>query len=356
LGNRANYVIVENGQSHIFYSRWGALTVPSVMLSGPEATLEYIRQLTPDQQLLDSVWAEGGVLVNVDTHHALFWGGDRIALHPYLRRPLLAVLPLLWPGWSINWALFGVADLARGVGWDVSQVLDSRYVDTAFLTGDQAVITEVQLLEALQARDPKAVLSIRSTTGNRKDHLIGLDEMFHVGDPRAYYQLAASYQVLSLGPRLLRILPEESTATLPREGSEQEPENGIYVDEETRTIWIWERETLDPRYLEAVARRWPGWQVQGHVEGLVRHVILSGRDPAAVKLSDQQAIQELLNALTGSQSTDPLQLFQAIQPTFSLEERQEIKFGKGFFSADTPPLAPQERRAILERLFLELLE
>ncbi len=74
MGNRANYVIVEYGQAQIFFSRWGALTIPSVLLSGPEETLVYIRQLTPAESLLDNVWAESGVLVNVDTHHALFWG------------------------------------------------------------------------------------------------------------------------------------------------------------------------------------------------------------------------------------------------------------------------------------------
>ena len=71
------------------------MTIPSVLLSGPHKTLAYIRQLTPEESLLDDVWAEGGVLVNVDTHSALFWGGESIAQHQYLRRPLLATLRVL---------------------------------------------------------------------------------------------------------------------------------------------------------------------------------------------------------------------------------------------------------------------
>jgi hypothetical protein len=103
-------VLIENGQTHIFFSRWEALTIPSVLLSGPEATLTSIRQLTPVEALLDTIWAEGGVLLDVDTHRVLFWGGNAIAERPYLRRPLLAVLPFLWPTWSIDWARFGVAE------------------------------------------------------------------------------------------------------------------------------------------------------------------------------------------------------------------------------------------------------
>ena len=152
LGHRANYVIIENGQAQIFFSRWGAVTIPSVLLSGPERTLAYIRQLTPDESLLDDIWAEGGVLVNIDTQRALFWGGVSISMHPYLRRPLLAALRVLWPGWSIDWAMFGVADLARNCGWDVSQVLDNEYIHTAFLTGSDAVVTDTQVLESAQTQ------------------------------------------------------------------------------------------------------------------------------------------------------------------------------------------------------------
>ena len=154
----------------------------------------------------------------------------------------------------------------------------------------------------------------------------------------------------------MNILPAESTAVLLGEGSKQEPRSGAYIDEEKQTIWIWENDTLDLRYLEAVARRWPGWKVQGHAEGLVRHIILSGRDPAAVKISDQKAIQELITALTGVRITNPIQASAAIQQVLPSEEQKGMKFGKGFFSADEPLLTPQERREVLERLFSELLK
>ena len=45
MGNRAHYILIEDGQLHIFYSHWGALTIPAVIASGPEATLAYIREL-----------------------------------------------------------------------------------------------------------------------------------------------------------------------------------------------------------------------------------------------------------------------------------------------------------------------
>ncbi|GHO74978.1 hypothetical protein KSD_27490 [Ktedonobacter sp. SOSP1-85] len=67
--------------------------------------------------------------------------------------------------------------------------------------------------------------------------------------------------MLSPGLQLITFLDAQSTAPLPLEGSEQEPDKGELIDEETHTLWVWDNE-LDPRYQEAIARRWPGWQVK----------------------------------------------------------------------------------------------
>lgn len=72
MGHRANYVLIADGQPTIYFSRWGALRIPAVVLSGPEATLAYVRQLTPDDSLLDDTWAEGGMLLDLDAHRLLF--------------------------------------------------------------------------------------------------------------------------------------------------------------------------------------------------------------------------------------------------------------------------------------------
>ncbi len=74
MGNRAHYILIRDGQLNIFYSRWGALTIPAVIASGPETTLAYIRELEPAQGLIEPVLIEGSILLNVDAHSALFWG------------------------------------------------------------------------------------------------------------------------------------------------------------------------------------------------------------------------------------------------------------------------------------------
>lgn len=117
-----------------------------MLLSGPEETLKYIRELEPDDILMTNVFAEGGILYNADERRVLFWGGDNVPYHPYLRRPFLKLLPALWQGWSINWAMHGVADLAHALGWDVWEVLKDISDDTDFLAGTGPVVERVLIL------------------------------------------------------------------------------------------------------------------------------------------------------------------------------------------------------------------
>ena len=53
MGHRANYVVIENGKTEIYYTHWGAVTLPIVLLSGPEGTLEYARELEQKQNLME---------------------------------------------------------------------------------------------------------------------------------------------------------------------------------------------------------------------------------------------------------------------------------------------------------------
>jgi hypothetical protein len=83
VSDRANYVLVEGGQPRIHFSRWGALSIPALLLSGPDATVTFVRGLTLDAELLNDTWAEGGLLIDMDARLARFWGGQHIQRRPF---------------------------------------------------------------------------------------------------------------------------------------------------------------------------------------------------------------------------------------------------------------------------------
>lgn len=336
MGHRANYVLIEGRRPEIYFSRWGAPSIPAVLLSGPEATIAYVRALTPDEELLDEDWAEGGVLLHVDRRELRFFGGWRIERTRYLRRPLLRTLRALWPGWSVEWALFGIAELALGLGWDVGRVLVSESEDSPLLVGAGPIIEEDAVRITPEPEQAHSILTVRWSETDVRDYLL---------TPR-------STSALSLGPRLLELLADDRGTTLPGEDDPNLPGEGAFLDATAQTLWMWEFSALDPRHPAALARRWPGWQVHGHVDGLVRQVELSGRDVSAVVVPEERAIQELVDELTPDSTTDPARLYAALTRSGQspLADEGKISVGKGFFSADRPPLTSEERREVILRL------
>jgi hypothetical protein len=110
VGHRANYIIIENRQTSIYYTRFGALNIPTVLLEGPEATYAYIHKQTLDDILLDSVWAEGGLLMDIDNRFLCFYNDF---IKDYCIKYLIAALSLVWVGWNVKWATQEVAEFAR---------------------------------------------------------------------------------------------------------------------------------------------------------------------------------------------------------------------------------------------------
>src|SRR5215467_14393842 len=82
MGARANCVIIEHERLSIYYEQWAALGIHTMLLSGLTGTIEQIRGMKSHEQLTDTVWAEGGLVVNRDTHTVTYWGGERYHI-PY---------------------------------------------------------------------------------------------------------------------------------------------------------------------------------------------------------------------------------------------------------------------------------
>jgi hypothetical protein len=157
VGHRANCILIENGQTSIYFTRFGALSIPSVLLEGPEATSAYIHKQTPDTTLLDNVWAEGGLLMNKDNRLLCFYSD---VIKPYCVRYLVAALSLVWAGWEVKWATREVAEFADLIGVDRATVLameedelaDHEEADeSAFTIPRQQAVDE--LIKALTRED-----------------------------------------------------------------------------------------------------------------------------------------------------------------------------------------------------------
>lgn len=338
MGNRANYVLIEGDERRLFFSRWGALTIPSVLLSGPDATIAYVRALTPDHQLQDDVWAEGAILLDVNQRRLRFFGGVKVDGCPYLRRPLLRALRAQWVGWRVGWARYGIAELALALGIDLSLVLTTD--DSPQLLAQSAPLIDAADVEtAHDEQSAQSIVTIKWTESDVRDYLLV---------PRVM-------DALSLGPKLLDLLKSASQSTVPSESDAHAPGRGVYLDTTSQTLWMWGNHSVSLWQMQAVAQIWREWRVHAHAEGIAAQLELSGRNPLEKMAPEEQAIQELFADVVGTASIDPEGLFSALTKADGspLSEQQNVTFGIGFFSADTPPLSKEQQRETLWRLLCE---
>lgn len=122
MGHRATYAIRKDGEVRLFFSRWGALTLPEDLFWGPEEARSFILMLEETGEWLDNVWAEGGAALDEDTKTITLFGCNEIA-EPDIRQVFVRLMAHLWGprGWTVRWAQ-DIPEVAAQVGVDPETV------------------------------------------------------------------------------------------------------------------------------------------------------------------------------------------------------------------------------------------
>jgi hypothetical protein len=135
MGQRANYVIIRQGEAKAFYDQWGAMGCIYEFAEGPEKAARAASVLQQTDELLDWAFAEGGYLIDFDEKRAIVFGSpssvelddlgelgelqDVVAQSmakaselddALLRSPLdfLRAISSPWAGWQLDWDDRGV--------------------------------------------------------------------------------------------------------------------------------------------------------------------------------------------------------------------------------------------------------
>ena len=229
MGNRANLVIVENGDWTLHYAHWAGCRMLDVLAFGPEHAVQYIRahEARPDLGWTDPDWADGGAIVDLDRRRVLFFGEELAASMPE-RRAMFDVLNLMWPEYSIGWAYGGTDELVDYLGAD---------------------------------RDRDWDLGRPGMKLERVGHSSGLCHLVSVRNAEGelrMWQLKWGYSAAWQGPAMLNTLPYKGVKQLRRT---MIPESGVHVDVEKRTVGVWT--TWEARGLfDLMPERWPGWHTE----------------------------------------------------------------------------------------------
>jgi hypothetical protein len=327
MGHRSNFIIVEQQKADIYYSHWRAITIPKDIFWGLEVTLDYIRSLEPTERLLDDLYCEGAVLVDLDRHKLMFFGGDEIKFSPPLRRAFLPLLQLNWPEWKVEWLNQGLLDIANYLKLDLCRI---KYN----LISDIWEISSVDLEED-EEPDNGHIITVKYHEANVFDYGFSWD--FELVD------------ILSLGSNLIDFLEtKEPLTTL----SEEDVRGGTYINSIEKEIWIWWGEPRSNDVLQQIADRWPGWNIKRHTSGLPFQVELSGRNGDEVKMQEEKAIEEIVKYLCGK-SPDFRKIMEALIGGIA-EEGQTVSVNFHALQDRKPPIDPDEKQQIIQRLIESL--
>ncbi|BBX26621.1 hypothetical protein GCM10009632_42820 [Mycolicibacterium alvei] len=228
MGNRANFVIVENGEWQLYYSHWAGCRMLDALAFGPEFALRYVKALEalPRTDWTCPLWSDGGAVIDVDRKRLLFFGDELMCDMP-IRRAMFVVLIAMWPDYEVGWAYGGTHELASYVGADCKWDDDLRGPDLK--------------LARKHGTGPCQVVSMIDTAG----HLRLWPLWWGVSSARH-------------GSGLMELLPGKGFARL-RLG--QIPVGGVHIDAGRRRIGVWY--TDEPQNVfHRLPHLWAGWQTE----------------------------------------------------------------------------------------------
>lgn len=224
MGNRANFVVVEDQDWRLYYAHWAGCRMLDALIGGPDLALRYVDSLRAcsRSEWVDPLWADGGALIDLDRRRLLFFG-DELMDAMEERRAMLRVLGAVWPGYAVGWAYDGPAELARYVGADLRPYPWNR---------------SPTVKRAVDRRKLCQVVSVVDADGRLR-----------------LWPLVCTFSQAWHGPALLDKLPGPGQTRL---RLHLLPDSGVHVDIGRKTVGEWH--TADNRGIcRELPELWPGW-------------------------------------------------------------------------------------------------
>lgn len=310
MGNRANFVVVADGDWTLYYSHWGAIGLEFDLLPGPHAATRYIRAqevVPPDRRgWMDNDWCEAGALLDLDRRVALvFW----LRTDPAERAAALAVISRTWPGWQVHWAYGGLADLAEYVGVDPKLV---RYQHEPIVP------------HARENDWVGCLVTVTDEAGTRGYGLVGTD----IED------------IARLGPGVVTQLPDGALLT----ACTTTPNRGCHLDYTTRRAGAWTTETcVEP--LERAWADWTGWRWEWWADDYEQHSARVADAVSVPAIDVSAALRTLPDRLDRHRADDPVANAHLVLA--KLAEFGDIQAGPTVFQHRSVRMTDDEYRAVL---------
>ncbi|MEU8798845.1 hypothetical protein [Spirillospora sp. NPDC048819] len=270
MGERAHYVIKNGDSWGRHYSQWGGYSIELDMLAGPETATRFAGMQRPDPAWMFASECVGAALIDRGESRLLWY--SRCIDDATYWAAALAVMKRTWPGWRIDWAYDGLADIVAAVGENPRQV-----------DGQCKLPQKPRLLQKASDYEPLPCLVTVAQEGVVRAHMVenSAESVIENGARSlAYYQAGS---------------PVSTWPSFPGEG--------VHLDVDARTGGMWTLGTLD-RLPDAAETHWPGWEWK-HWQGRYREQIDQAAGAISVPEPDRRlGLRKLVEQFDSHQEVD----------------------------------------------------
>lgn len=323
MGQRANLAIGNASGYELYYSHWCANTLPRDLFWGPEHALDFVsqqRSVAVEDGWLDTIWAEGGAVIDPQDKTLLLYGGEDLLYDVPLRRLYLCMLNTAWRGWTIRWAFEGIVDIAEYLN-----VAREHVIADSDNTKERAAV-----LAPPRARDwLRCICTIRCD-----------------GELAIYPLDGLLMDYLLTGSQLLAAAKSVSSfSTLnTAEWTEEFPTGGFHIDLGERTVDFWMADDC-PNGLAEVANAWDDWNVNWHKDRFESQVELAGNGLTFSQRSRSDLLSDLLKML--DRDSKPVDVLDLAQRLSEHEGGGKVKVNPFAIRDDRVSVDAERRKTIL---------
>lgn len=268
MGCRANFVIVDNKKTIIYYCHDGGYHAPEIVAKGLEYCEKYFQELQESDSLMDIVWAEGGILIDKDKKNVLLFGGEDPQWTPALQRIYCQKVVNIWQGWNVQWCEQGIVDMAVYLG-----LMEERIYNT------DKIKVEFDYRHDIEWSD--------TFDENRtQDDVITIIDNGVISDYKLDYGLDGIDICILKGKILKDIIPDD--LKIRKWQNEAETTSCLLLDYDSKKLFVCWGIDRDDRFLRLIEELWNGWKVIRQNQGLVFHFDYTNRDRTIVEMTGEQ--------------------------------------------------------------------
>ncbi len=308
MGQRANYILIEDDKQVIHYNHWRANCIASDLYLGEKRFIEFVRECKTTNGLLDVVWMEGCVIVNIDRRLLFFWSLHFDATSvTYL---YLEELQNKWKNWSIK--------LLYNRMYEADHILNLNYISQQ---------EKLQLIDCVKS---EIVENEISELGNTIVVIITAEKTYIT--QLGFISIEA---VLNYGESVISILLSKNQYELPKEEDDKVFEvlvvntlrREIIIDKSEFGLW------------EQIQRKWEGYSFTMGDFGYIGALKLADIDVESIKMSPYTAKVKLAELVKRTEDFNPVGFAKSF-----LKKEKDVKFSPDFFDNVNP------KQTIIEKI------